>query len=127
MNTLSQVLTVPVCLIMKAPYPNIEVIASSSNINNPFNRGQIEKMAGTYCETVIKSKKKLNVPNSLLDPIWDNNPYSKNNLISYIGFPLLWPNGEVFGTICALDSIDNNKFRQIEYLDFNNNIDILSR
>jgi len=29
-------------------------------------------------------------------------------MISYLGFPLLWPSGEVFGTICVLDSKQNH-------------------
>ncbi len=28
-------------------------------------------------------------------------------MISYLGFPILWPNGEVFGTICVLDKTEN--------------------
>ena len=29
-------------------------------------------------------------------------------LVSYCGIPLLWPNGEIFGTICILDSKENH-------------------
>lgn len=29
-------------------------------------------------------------------------------MLSYLGFPILWPNNEPFGTICVLDSQENN-------------------
>ena len=36
-----------------------------------------------------------------------NNPDIKLNMISYLGFPLVLPDGEPFGTICVLDSKEN--------------------
>ena len=29
-------------------------------------------------------------------------------MISYLGLPILWPNGEVFGTLCVLDNKENH-------------------
>ena len=46
----------------------------------------------------------LQVEDSLSDEKWKDNPDMKLNMISYLGFPLHWPDGAVFGTICALDS-----------------------
>ncbi|MBL7175477.1 MAG: sigma 54-interacting transcriptional regulator [Desulfobacteraceae bacterium] len=37
-------------------------------------------------------------------------------MISYLGFPLLWPDGEVFGTICVLDSEENRYGKLYEEL-----------
>jgi len=56
---------------------------------------------------VITTKERLLVPNALKDPDWVSNPDVKRGMISYLGFPLLWPNGEVFGTICVLDAKEN--------------------
>ena len=41
---------------------------------------------------------------------WKNNPDIKLNMIMYMGMPLFWPNGEIFGTICVLD----NKVRRFD-------------
>ncbi|MDZ7820881.1 MAG: GAF domain-containing protein [Candidatus Marinimicrobia bacterium] len=29
------------------------------------------------------------------------------NMIAYLGFPVNWPDGEVFGTLCLLDNKEN--------------------
>jgi GAF domain-containing protein len=29
-------------------------------------------------------------------------------MISYLGFPLLWPDNEIYGTICILDNKENH-------------------
>ena len=34
---------------------------------------------------------------------------SKNGMSFYIGYPLKWPDGEVFGTICVLDRRRNKR------------------
>ena len=40
--------------------------------------------------------------------IWEkNNSAIDDNMISYIGFPINWPDGEVFCTICVLDNKEN--------------------
>ena len=60
-----------------------------------------------YCETVIRSKDKLLIPNALKNEKWKNNPDIKLNMISYLGFPILFPDGRPFGTICVLDNKEN--------------------
>ena len=110
-NILAKLASVPVALIMHVDLPYIEVYRSSKTVDNPYEVGDKERLIGSglYCETVIKNNAKLLVPNALKDKDWDKNPDIKLNMISYLGFPLLWPNGEAFGTICILD-IKENKY-----------------
>jgi PAS domain S-box-containing protein len=49
----------------------------------------------------------LLVPDALADQEWNANPDIKLGMISYMGFPVAWPNGDIFGTICVLDSRRN--------------------
>jgi PAS domain S-box-containing protein len=42
-----------------------------------------------------------------VDQEWKVNPDIKLGMISYMGFPVAWPNGDIFGTICVLDSRRN--------------------
>ncbi len=102
-------LIVPVALIMKIELPTIEVFLSSHSEGNPYKPGDSEKLecSGLYCEYVYNNKHSLKVPNALKDPIWEHNPDIKLGMISYYGFPLLWPNGDVFGTLCILDTKEN--------------------
>src|SRR5262249_34352892 len=64
--------------------------------------------SGLYCETVVTKNHELLVPNALLDQAWNNNPDVKLNMISYLGYPIRWPDGEPFGTICVLDCKTNS-------------------
>ena len=115
-NTIAEIINVPSALIMKADPPYIEVFRSSQSSNNPYKVGDREHLAGLYCERVINTKNKLLIPNALKDKEWDKNPDIKSGMISYLGFPLLWPDGEVFGTICVLDSKENRFEERYERL-----------
>jgi len=100
---------IPSALIMKIDSSDIEVFLSSKSEGNPYEVGDSECLVGSglYCERVIKTKSKLLIPNALIDAEWDKNPDIKLGLVSYVGFPILLPNEEVFGTICMLDSKEN--------------------
>ena len=106
---------VPAGLIMKITETDMEIFLKSSNHENPYlENGKDSLGHGLYCETVIGSLKSLTVTNSLLDPIWKNNPDVKLNMIAYYGLPLVWPDNEVFGTICLLDNKENQFGSQYE-------------
>ncbi|MBC8449896.1 MAG: GAF domain-containing protein [Chloroflexi bacterium] len=115
-NILAEALHVPAALIMKAAPPYIEIFRSSESRGNPYQAGHKEHLAGLYCETVIATRDKLLVANALQDPDWDQNPDVALGMVSYLGFPLLWPDGEVFGTICLLDCQENRYGRVYEEL-----------
>jgi PAS domain S-box-containing protein len=62
---------------------------------------------GTFCETVIKNREPLLVANALEDDQWKSAPEIQVGMVSYLGFPVLWPDGRMFGTICVLDDKTN--------------------
>jgi GAF domain-containing protein len=62
---------------------------------------------GTLCETVIKKREPLLVANALEDDEWKLAPEIKVGMVSYLGFPVVWPDGRMFGTICVLDDRAN--------------------
>ena len=109
-DLMAQIINVPAGLIMRLTEGELEVFVSSKTKGNPYVVGEKEVMqdSGLYCETVINNNTMLKVPNALIDEDWKNNPDVKLNMISYLGFPILWPNGEPFGTICVLDEKENH-------------------
>ena len=115
-DTLSEILNVPAALIMKVDPPNIEVFRANESKDNPFKDGRVYKLAGVYCEEVIQSKKKLLVHNALKDKKWDHNPDLEFGMISYLGFPIICPDGSIFGTICISDTKENIYNNKIEVL-----------
>lgn len=108
-DAMAVLINVPAGLIMRISESDIEVFVSSQSEKNPYKKGEKEHLLGSglYCEEVIRSKKELLIPNALTDNQWKNNPDIKLNMISYLGFPLLYPDKDSFGTICVLDSKEN--------------------
>lgn len=106
-DLLARLVGVPAALIMRAEPPYIEVFRASRSEGNPYQVGHREHLAGLYCEQVIHTKERLLVPDARKEPEWAQNPDIKLGMVSYLGYPLLWPNGEVFGTICVLDTREN--------------------
>jgi hypothetical protein len=100
---------IPAGLIMRINDENIEVFLASNSKNNPYEPGSAEpwRNSGLYCETVINAQQPLLVKNALEDLKWRNNPDIKLNMISYLGFPIDFPDQTPFGTLCILDNKPN--------------------
>jgi signal transduction histidine kinase/regulator of replication initiation timing len=108
-DLLSLTIKVPSALIMRLEEKNIEIFLASNTKDNPYKiKEKAELISGLYCETVVGNKSCLLVPNALKDPLWRENPDIKLNMISYLGLPILWADGEVFGTLCILDNKENH-------------------
>lgn len=120
-SLISELINVPATLIMRIVESDITVFASNHNKHNPYHIGEKEHLSGSglYCETVIKTKSGLLVPNALNDEKWKNNPDVKHNMISYLGYPVLYPDGTPFGTICVLDNKENHFSETVEQLIIN--------
>lgn len=109
-NILAELVDVPAALITKIEPPDIKVFRTSNSANNPFRLGasiRIEEKRDLftyYCEKVFSTKAPLHIPNALEDEQWDQTLGPQFGLISYLGVPILLPDGSVFGTICVLDT-----------------------
>ena len=66
-DSMAEIINISAGLIMRLNIPHIEVFLSSETKGNPYRPGDKEKVwdSGLYCETVIKNKDKLLVPNAL--------------------------------------------------------------
>jgi len=106
-NILAEIMNVPAALIMRVFPPEIEVLSASDTAKNPYEVGYRENLLGLYCEQVIQTNKKLLVADARVIERWKNNPDIKLGMVSYLGYPLKWPDGDMFGTICVLDSKKN--------------------
>jgi signal transduction histidine kinase len=104
-DLMAHIFDVPAGLIMRVLPPEIQVFIRSDTDKNPYEEHEKASLnTGLYCETVMAKRSLLHVPNALEDSVWENNPDVKLNMISYLGVPLIWPNQDIFGTICILDS-----------------------
>jgi PAS domain S-box-containing protein len=104
-DLLADVMHVPSASIMRAEPPHIKVFVSSVSEGNPCEPGSVD--TGPYCETVLKSGQPLRVTDALADETWRSNPHVESGMISYLGVPISWPDGQIFGTICVRDNKTN--------------------
>lgn len=108
-NLLAEIVSVPAALIMRIQTDTIEVVSRNDNTDHPYHIGDSETLGqGLYCEYVIQHQQALEVPCALTDHEWNSNPDIKLGMIAYCGFPINWPNGIPFGTICVLDTQVNS-------------------
>ena len=108
-NVIAEIFKVPAALVMKVEPSEITVFVSSESEGNPYQRGEKARLnTGLYCETVMETRQRLLVPDALADKKWNANPDIELGMISYLGFPIAWPGGEIFGTICVLDRKNNS-------------------
>lgn len=98
---------VPVGLIMRVDGRDIE-IASVSERQPPHHPvGSRAELAGSglYCERVLARREPLAVSDAAKDPDFAKNPSLRlHGLRSYLGYPIRWPDGSLFGTICVMDT-----------------------
>ncbi len=107
-NLLAAIVAVPAVLVMHLHRHHLEVFCCNDNCDHPFNIGDTHALgAGYYCEHVIEQRTLLRVSDAKQSLVWQHNPDLKYGLVAYLGVPLRWPSGEVFGTLCLLDSAPN--------------------
>jgi len=104
----AQIVQVPSALVMQVDPPNIKVLVSSDSKGNPYTPNEVSSLnTSLYCETVMRTRQPLLVPDALADEQWKSNPDVRLGMISYPAFPVAWPDGQIFGTICLLDDKRN--------------------
>ncbi len=110
-DLLADIIHIPsavVCKLEPPHYSQYRIVASSNSKGNPFPVDDVFSMdIGTFCETVIKSREPLLVANAKDDDQWKQAPELKVGMVSYLGLPIVWPDGRMFGTICVLDDKAN--------------------
>lgn len=109
-NVIAKIFNAPGAWIMQANIEGLEALLASESIQQKFPAGlKFEKEVNIYCKTVLQTKKHLYVKNAKKEGGWDDNPeYTEAGFNSYLGVPLQWPNGEMFGTLCVLDQKETN-------------------
>jgi PAS domain S-box-containing protein len=110
-DLLANIMRVPSAVVTKLEPPHCtyyRTLVSSHSKGNPFPADETFSMEiGTFCETVIKKREPLLVANALEDEQWKLAPEIQVGMVSYLGLPVLWPDGRMFGTICVLDDRAN--------------------
>ncbi len=109
-DLIARVVDVPASLIMRTDAPHHTVFVTSQSKNNPYQVGcRFTLNEKLYCYGVLQNEGELFIEDATNDPDWSDNDDLKHGMTFYIGYPLKWPDGAVFGTICVLDSRRNRR------------------
>ncbi len=108
-DLVARTLKVPSGQITRFTEKTLEIFAASQNTGNPFRNGDAASLGGgMFCETVVGRKQIMAVSDIRTSEFWKDNPFAGSGLLSYIGIPIEWEDGEVFGTFCLLDDKANS-------------------
>ncbi len=102
-NAIAELFSIPAAVIMKLDEKQLEVYLGNESAENPFKPGAHTDLSGTYCEAVINSQKELEVQDATEDPIWKNSVAVDMGLLNYLGYPLNYPDGVPFGSLCVFN------------------------
>lgn len=100
----ADILNVPSGLITRLTKDNLEILAASRTAGNPYKSSDHDRLGiGMFCETVAGRREGLVVEDIGRSEYWRDNPHAKLGMRSYMGVPIRWEDGELFGTFCVLD------------------------
>lgn len=108
-DLIARIVNVPVCLVTQLELADLQIRVASATEDNPYRiDDKYELESSTYCETVLRNNESLKITNAVNDPAWQNSPDVNQGLIAYFGVPLVWPDGQLFGTMCVMDKQQHN-------------------
>jgi diguanylate cyclase (GGDEF)-like protein len=104
-NLLAKLFDAPAGFLVQHTHAGYQITVASEQSSHPYRAGcLLEPDTNIFCRKTAKQKEQLYIANASIDPDWDTNPEVKNDrFVSYLGVPVFWPNGKVFGTFCVKD------------------------
>jgi len=109
-DLISELANVPATLIMNTVGQEHSVFVANTAANNPYVPGRTYSLhEKLYCFGVFQNHGELVVEDATCDPRWQDNEDMEHGMSFYIGYPIEWPDGDVFGTICVLDRRENKR------------------
>ncbi|RTR37757.1 sensor domain-containing diguanylate cyclase [Shewanella canadensis] len=104
-NLLAKLFDAPAGFLVQYTPSGFQVTIASEQDSNPYPAGVvIEPDANIFCRKIVETRTELYVSNASIDVCWDTNPEVRDDgFTSYLGVPVFWPDGEVFGTFCVMD------------------------
>ncbi len=100
----ADIIRMPAALITQVNPSRLTICAANRGPDSPYQVGQaVDPNTGRYCQAVMARRAPLSVPDARRDPAWASTPGADPGMVCYLGLPLQWPDGELFGTLCVLD------------------------
>ncbi|MES9815838.1 MAG: GAF domain-containing protein [Candidatus Thiodiazotropha sp.] len=99
----------PVAVITRRQDDAFTIFYTHVTDENPFKTGDRIALGGSFTDWVIKNDSVLHVKDASQDDKWKYHRLIDTGLVYYLGYPLHWPDGEIFGTIAVYDHKANDQ------------------
>ncbi|MEH6650097.1 MAG: sensor domain-containing diguanylate cyclase [Motiliproteus sp.] len=109
-NLLAELFHAPSACIFQTIGQGSQVVASSHSDRTPYPVGSfIPREADLFGHVIAELKRELYIPNARDDFQWANHQeVTEAGFTSYLGIPIYWPSGLLFGSLCILDKAPSN-------------------
>jgi GAF domain-containing protein len=108
-DIVASIMHVPTGLITQLTEETLEIVVASNTKGNPYKRGDHDRLGiGMFCETVAGRRHEMRVDDVSVDEYWEKNPHAGLGMKAYMGVPIEWEDGELFGTFCMLTDKANS-------------------
>ena len=107
-NLVARIIHVPTGLITRLTATDLEIFIASKTEGNPYKKNDKDRLGiGMFCETVAGRRREMMVTDTESSDYWRKNPHAGLGMHAYLGIPIQWEDGELFGTFCMLDDKSN--------------------
>lgn len=106
-DLMADLCSTPAGFIVQAGSDKYKIIIANKSAENPYAEGiTIDSDVNIFCREVVRKDAYIYVGNATEKSEWKSNPeVTEDGFNTYLGYPLHWPDGSVFGTICVMDYI----------------------
>jgi len=109
-DLISELADVPASLIMRTLNQSHSIYVANGFGPPAYRVGQSFQLnEKLYCFGVFQNDGELCVEDARCEPCWQDNQDLEHEMTFYVGLPLKWPDGDIFGTICILDKRRNKR------------------
>ncbi len=113
-ETIAKVIKVSSVLIIKFEDHNFKALVVNKSDSSSLKIGDIRGPISQFCEKTIKNKKKHHISSAVKDE--DYSSLITSGYTVFLGYPIFWPDGEIFGSLCVLDKKEENFKKEVQNL-----------
>lgn len=115
-NMMAELFNAASGVIVQYRHKTFNVVATSDNEDNFLRVNSCWPWdMKSFCRRIVETKKKLYVNDAKNDNEWSYAPpVSDGPVRSYLGYPLYWPDGSLFGSFCVIDTKATNYSSSLE-------------
>ena len=103
-DVIADLFSVPCVAINRLDPPELEAFMTNIGPDNPMPSGVRMSLTEAYCRNTVIRQRQVIYTDARTDPEMAESIPVKAGFHAYMGYPLFWPEGEIFGTICVIDN-----------------------